>query len=84
MVVTYYTIGFAPEASRFFKQLLLVFLIQQMAAGLFRLIAGVCRTMIIANTGGTLTLLVVSCLEVSYFLKVKFQSGGSGVTGFHL
>ncbi|KAK9938203.1 hypothetical protein M0R45_014956 [Rubus argutus] len=62
MVVTYYTIGFAPEASRFFKQLLLVFLIQQMAAGLFRLIAGVCRTMIIANTGGTLTLLVVFML----------------------
>ena len=47
---------------RFFKQLLLVFLIQQMAAGLFRLIAGVCRTMIIANTGGTLTLLVVFML----------------------
>ncbi|KAL5697556.1 ABC transporter G member 36 [Ranunculus cassubicifolius] len=59
MVVTYYTIGFAPEAERFFKQFLLVFLIQQMAAGLFRLIAGVCRTMIIANTGGALSLLIV-------------------------
>ncbi|KAA8521788.1 hypothetical protein F0562_012461 [Nyssa sinensis] len=34
----------------FFKQMLLVFLIQQMAAGIFRLIAGVCRTMIISNT----------------------------------
>ncbi|GJM98188.1 hypothetical protein PR202_ga15175 [Eleusine coracana subsp. coracana] len=31
VLVTYYTIGFAPEAERFFKQLLLVFLIQQMA-----------------------------------------------------
>lgn len=62
MVITYYTIGFAPEASRFFKQLLVVFLIQQMAAGLFRLIAGVCRTMIIANTGGALTLLLVFLL----------------------
>ncbi|KAJ6348196.1 hypothetical protein OIU76_004634 [Salix suchowensis] len=60
--ITYYSIGFAPEASRFFKQLLLVFLIQQMAAGLFRLIAGVCRTMIIANTGGALTLLLVFLL----------------------
>ncbi|GAA0158882.1 ATP-binding cassette [Lithospermum erythrorhizon] len=59
VVVTYYTIGFAPEASRFFKHLLCVFLIQQMAAGLNRLIAGVCRTMIIANTGGALTLLLV-------------------------
>lgn len=47
---------------RFFKQLLVVFLIQQMAAGLFRFIAGVCRTMIIANTGGTLMLLLVFML----------------------
>ncbi|RVW28536.1 ABC transporter G family member 42 [Vitis vinifera] len=62
MVITYYTIGFAPEASRFFKELLVVFLIQQMAAGLFRLIAGVCRTMIIANTGGALTVLLVFLL----------------------
>ncbi|KAK4590785.1 hypothetical protein RGQ29_021103 [Quercus rubra] len=58
-VITYYSIGFAPEASRFFKQLLLVFLFQQMAAGLFRLISAVCRTMIIANTCGSLTLLFV-------------------------
>ncbi|KAI3463305.1 hypothetical protein Pfo_019968 [Paulownia fortunei] len=62
MVTTYYTIGFAPEPSRFFKQLLLIFAIQQMAAGIFRLIAGICRTMIIANTGGALTLLLVFLL----------------------
>ncbi|WRX26097.1 ABC transporter-like [Theobroma cacao] len=62
MVITYYSIGFAPEASRFFKNFLLVFLIQQMAAGLFRLIAGLCRTMIISNTGGALTLLLVFLL----------------------
>ncbi|XP_044961616.1 ABC transporter G family member 42-like [Hordeum vulgare subsp. vulgare] len=57
VVVTYYTMGFAPEAGRFFKQLLLVFLIQQMAAGLFRAIAALCRSMIIAHTGGALFLL---------------------------
>nr|GLL23468.1 ABC transporter G family member 35 [Ipomoea trifida] len=62
MVISYYTIGFAPEASRFFKQMLLVFLIQQMAAGIFRLTAAVCRTMIIANTGGALSLLLVFLL----------------------
>ncbi|KAI8529594.1 hypothetical protein RHMOL_Rhmol12G0237000 [Rhododendron molle] len=61
-VMTYYTIGFAPEASRFFKQLLVVFLLQQMAAGLFRLIAGVSRTMIIANAVGALAILVVFML----------------------
>ncbi|KAF7814222.1 ABC transporter G family member 36-like [Senna tora] len=60
--ITYYSVGFAPEASRFFKQLLLVFLIQQMAAGMFRVISGVCRTMTIANTGGTLMLLLVFML----------------------
>ncbi|KAL6006088.1 ABC transporter G member 42 [Asimina triloba] len=62
MVTTYYTMGFAPEASRFFKQLLVVFLVQQMAAGLFKLTAGLCRTMIIANTGGALMLLIVFML----------------------
>ncbi|CAI9114209.1 OLC1v1014873C1 [Oldenlandia corymbosa var. corymbosa] len=62
VLVTYYTIGFAPEASRFFKHLLLCFLIQQMAAGLFRVIASTCRTMIIANTGGTLALLLIFLL----------------------
>ncbi|CAK9174554.1 unnamed protein product [Ilex paraguariensis] len=62
MVTTYYTVGFAPEASRFFKQLLLIFLIQQMAAGIFRLIAGVCRNQIVSNTGGALTLLLVFLL----------------------
>ncbi|XP_061359145.1 ABC transporter G family member 36 [Gastrolobium bilobum] len=60
--ITYYTIGFAPEASRLFKHLLLVFLVQQMAAGMFRVISGVCRTMIIANTGGALMLLLVFLL----------------------
>ncbi|XP_077218109.1 ABC transporter G family member 42-like [Tasmannia lanceolata] len=58
----YYSMGFAPEVTRFFKQLLIVFLIQQMASGIFRLIAGVCRTMIIANTGGALSLLIVFML----------------------
>ncbi|XP_022962387.1 ABC transporter G family member 35-like [Cucurbita moschata] len=62
MVITYYTIGFAPEASRFFKQFLAMFLLQLVASGLFRFIAGFCRTMIIANTGGSLTLLIVFML----------------------
>ncbi|MQL78829.1 hypothetical protein Taro_011257 [Colocasia esculenta] len=62
MVMTYYSIGFAPEASRFFKQLLVIFLIQQMAAGLFRFTAGLCRSDIVANTGGALILLIVFIL----------------------
>ncbi|KAK9099040.1 hypothetical protein Syun_026085 [Stephania yunnanensis] len=42
VLVTYYTIGFAPEASR--------------------VTAALCRTMIIANTGGSLVLLIVFML----------------------
>ncbi|XP_024969108.1 ABC transporter G family member 35-like isoform X3 [Cynara cardunculus var. scolymus] len=62
VAILYYGIDLAPEASRFFKHLLLVFLIQNVAAGIFRLIAGVCRTMNIANTGGSLVLLLIFLL----------------------
>ncbi|KAJ7951715.1 Pleiotropic drug resistance ABC transporter [Quillaja saponaria] len=61
-VMTYYTIGYSPAPSRFFKQLLVVFLTQQMAAGLFRVMAGVCRTMVIALSGGSLSLLLLFLL----------------------
>ncbi|XP_074557496.1 ABC transporter G family member 42-like [Curcuma longa] len=61
-LMTYYTIGYAPEASRFFKQMLLIFLIQQMAAGMFRSIAGLCRSIIISNTGGALSVLIMFVL----------------------
>ncbi|KAK8943596.1 Pleiotropic drug resistance protein 12 [Platanthera guangdongensis] len=62
VLMTYFSIGFAPEPTRFFKQLLLFFSMQQMAAGLFRLIAGVCRSMTISNTGGSLMLLTMFIL----------------------
>ncbi|XP_020676453.1 ABC transporter G family member 42 isoform X4 [Dendrobium catenatum] len=59
VIVTYYSIGFAPEASRFFKQLLIFFLVQQMAAGLFRLVAGVTRSITAANTWGSVVSLTL-------------------------
>ncbi|PSS04971.1 Pleiotropic drug resistance protein [Actinidia chinensis var. chinensis] len=59
IVLTYYTIGFAPSASRFFRQLLALFGIHQMALSLFRSIAGLGRTQIVAGTLGTFTLLMV-------------------------
>ncbi|XP_076904316.1 ABC transporter G family member 35-like [Bidens hawaiensis] len=58
----YWGVDLAPDAGRFFKHLLLVFLIQNVAAGLFRLIAGVCKTMNIANTGGSVVLLLIFLL----------------------
>ncbi|XP_061340261.1 pleiotropic drug resistance protein 2-like isoform X2 [Gastrolobium bilobum] len=62
IVLTYYTIGFAPSASRFFRQFLALFGIHQMALSLFRFIAAAGRTLVVANTMGTLTLQLVFVL----------------------
>ncbi|KAJ0542278.1 putative ABC-type xenobiotic transporter [Helianthus annuus] len=62
VAILYYGVGLAPEASRFFKHFLLIFFIQNVGGGLFRLIAGVCRKMNIANTFGTLALLLIFLL----------------------
>ncbi|XP_059597445.1 pleiotropic drug resistance protein 2 [Vitis vinifera] len=59
IILTYYTIGFAPSASRFFRQLVALFLVHQMALSLFRFIAALGRTQIVANTLATFTLLLV-------------------------
>nr|GEX61824.1 pleiotropic drug resistance protein 2-like [Tanacetum cinerariifolium] len=62
IVLTYYTVGFAPSASSFFRQLLAYLGIHQMALGLFRFIAALGRTQVVANTLGTFTLLLVFVL----------------------
>lgn len=59
VILTYYVIGFAPAASRFFRQFLVFFCTHQMALSLFRFIAAAGRTMVVANTFGTFALLVV-------------------------
>ncbi|KAL7612639.1 hypothetical protein Lser_V15G05457 [Lactuca serriola] len=62
VVLTYYTIGYAPDATRFFKQWLTFFSIHQMALSLFRLIAAVARTDVLANTLGAFVLLLILVL----------------------
>ncbi|XP_056164531.1 pleiotropic drug resistance protein 2-like [Syzygium oleosum] len=62
IILTYYPIGFAPSASRFFRQLLAFFGVHQMALALFRFIAVLGRTQVVANTLGTFTLLLVFVL----------------------
>ncbi|KAJ4720628.1 Pleiotropic drug resistance ABC transporter [Melia azedarach] len=62
IILTYYTIGFAPSASRFFRQLLAFFSVHQMALSLFRFIAALGRIQVVANTLGTFTLLLVFVL----------------------
>jgi ABC-type multidrug transport system ATPase subunit/ABC-type multidrug transport system permease subunit len=60
--IVYYIIGLAPEAGRFFRYMLLLFLMHQMAIGLFRLIGALGRTMVVANTFGSFALLVAFVL----------------------
>ncbi|KAL7195797.1 hypothetical protein ACSBR1_035934 [Camellia fascicularis] len=62
VILTYYTIGFAPAASRFFRQFLAFFSVHLMALSLFRFIAALGRTLVVAGTLGTFTLLVVFVL----------------------
>ncbi|XP_059659359.1 pleiotropic drug resistance protein 2-like [Cornus florida] len=74
IILTYYTIGFAPAPSRFFKQLLAFLGIHQMALSLFRFIAAVGRTQVVANTLGTFTLLLVFVLGGFIVAKDAIQS----------
>ncbi|XXG47536.1 hypothetical protein AAC387_Pa02g2169 [Persea americana] len=62
VVLTYYVIGFDPNAGRFFKQYILLVLINQMASGLFRFISAIGRNMIVANTLASFSLLVIMTL----------------------
>jgi hypothetical protein len=61
-VITYYTIGFAPEATRFFRAWLLLMAMHQMALGLFRMIAAISRMLIVAQTGGSFGIILVFTL----------------------
>nr|GLL36389.1 ABC transporter G family member 39-like isoform X1 [Ipomoea trifida] len=62
IILTYYPIGFAPSAGRFFRQFLTFFGIHQMALSLFRFIAAVGRTQVVSNTLGAFSLVLVLVL----------------------
>ncbi|CAM8984948.1 unnamed protein product [Rhodiola kirilowii] len=57
--VVYYSVGLAPSAGRFFRYMLLLFAIHQMALGLFRMMASLARDIIIANTFGSAALFII-------------------------
>lgn len=61
--LSYYVIGFDPNIGRLFKQYLLLLLVNQMAAALFRFIAALGRTMVVANTLASFALLVLLVLS---------------------
>ncbi|XP_042514692.1 ABC transporter G family member 39-like isoform X1 [Macadamia integrifolia] len=60
--MTYYVIGFDPNIQRMFRHYLILLLINQMASGLFRVVAVLGRKLVISNTLGAIVLLVVITL----------------------
>ncbi|XP_019444266.1 PREDICTED: ABC transporter G family member 34-like [Lupinus angustifolius] len=62
IILTYYTIGFAPSASRFFKHFLALFSIHQMALSLFQFIGAASRTLVVANIVSFLAFQVIFIL----------------------
>ncbi|KAI4355696.1 hypothetical protein L6164_004444 [Bauhinia variegata] len=76
--ITYYAIGFDPNAGRFFKQGLLLLLLCQLASGLFRSVSALGRNMIIANTFGTFA--IVTFLTLGGFILSR---GTSDLFSFH-
>lgn len=58
---------------RFFRQYLLLVCTQQMSAALFRAIAAVCQTMILANTVGFILLLIIFMMGGFVIPKTDIQ-----------
>ncbi|XBH91319.1 hypothetical protein VPH35_082741 [Triticum aestivum] len=57
--ISYYLIGYTPEATRFFSQLLVLFLIHTVTLSQFRCVASYCQTMVVTSIGGTMIFLVM-------------------------
>ncbi|KAL3651415.1 drug-responsive transcription factor pdr3 [Castilleja foliolosa] len=55
--LTYYVIGYSPEAGRFFRQMLMVFLVHYTTTSLFRFLASAFQSEAASSTAGSMTLL---------------------------
>ncbi|VAI84373.1 unnamed protein product [Triticum turgidum subsp. durum] len=78
VVLTYYVMGFAPSAGRFFRQLLAFFVTHQMAMALFRFLGAILKSMVVANTFGMFVQLIIFIF--GGFI-IPRDHGGSGLTG---
>ncbi|XP_061343387.1 pleiotropic drug resistance protein 1-like [Gastrolobium bilobum] len=61
--LTYFVIGYDPEAGSFLKQFILLALANQMASALFRLLAALGREMSVASTLGSFALALIVCMS---------------------
>uniref|UniRef100_A0A453RPZ5 ABC transporter domain-containing protein n=1 Tax=Aegilops tauschii subsp. strangulata TaxID=200361 RepID=A0A453RPZ5_AEGTS len=57
--LTYYVIGYAPSFLRFIQQFLVLFAMHQMSMGLYRFLAAIGRTQVMANMLGTAALIAI-------------------------
>ncbi|GLJ18672.1 hypothetical protein SUGI_0333070 [Cryptomeria japonica] len=80
IILTYYTIGFAPNPQRFFQQLLLYIAVSQAALGLFRFIAAFGRNQIVPNNFGSFAILDIFVL--GEFLISKDDTEGWWIWGY--
>ncbi|KAF5779080.1 putative AAA+ ATPase domain, pigment precursor permease/Protein ATP-binding cassette sub-family G [Helianthus annuus] len=88
VILTYYTIGYAPDATRFGRQFLTFFVVHQMTSSLFRLIAAVARTEVLSNTLGPFIMMMIVTLGgfvvakgTVFFLLISLENGWSGGLG---
>ncbi|KAG2325054.1 hypothetical protein Bca52824_007782 [Brassica carinata] len=56
--LTYYVIGYTPEASRFFKQFILLFLVHFTSISMFRCLAAIFQTVVASVTAGSFGILI--------------------------
>ncbi|CAM0942737.1 unnamed protein product [Alopecurus aequalis] len=59
VVLTYYVMGFAPAAGRFFRQFLAFFVTHQMAYALVRFLAAIMKSMVMANNFGMFVVVLI-------------------------
>ncbi|XP_051216581.1 ABC transporter G family member 41 [Lolium perenne] len=57
--ISYYLIGYTPEASRFFGHLLVLFLIHTVSLSMFRCVASYFQTVVVSSVGGTMTFVAI-------------------------
>ncbi|KAI3789694.1 hypothetical protein L2E82_02497 [Cichorium intybus] len=79
-VITYYVLGFDPNITRFFKQLLLLLLINQMSSAMFRFIGAIGRNMIVASTFGAFALLI--CFVLGGFVLSRDNVNSVWIWGY--
>jgi ABC-type multidrug transport system ATPase subunit len=78
--ITYYVIGYDPFVGRLFRQYLLLVCVHQMSTSLFRFIASLGRTMIVANTFGSFALVII--LLLGGFLLSRHDIKGWWIWGY--